>query len=175
MARNVEIKARLAPEELGRVREAALARSRGAPAVLRQTDTFYRVPSGRLKLRCFEDGTGELIAYDRPDRAGPRLSSYVVSRCLEPRSLHEALERALGVRGVVDKRREVIQIGPTRVHLDQVRGLGCFLELEVVLGPGQGVEDGEAVAAELMEAFQIRRQALVAGAYIDLLEAETTP
>lgn len=171
MAENVEIKARLSPGRAAFVRSEALARASRPPEVLVQTDTFYAVPRGRLKLRVFADGSGELIAYDRPDRAGPKLSSYVRSSCSEPGALHEALSRSVGARGVVEKRREVIQVGQTRVHLDEVRGLGHFLELEVVLREDQSTAEGEAVARELMALFEIDAASLVDVAYIDLLEA----
>jgi adenylate cyclase class IV len=173
VASNIEIKARLSPERIGLVRSAALTRSSLAPEVLYQTDTFYRVPSGRLKLREFEDGTAELIAYERPDRAGPKQSSYVRYPCADPKSLNETLARSLGIRGLVEKRREVIHVGQTRVHLDEVSGLGSFLELEVVLGPHQSPEEGEVIAAELMDVFGVASESLIEGAYIDLLEAMT--
>jgi adenylate cyclase len=74
MASNIEIKARLSPEQAVRLRADALSRSSLAPEVLHQTDTFYNASSGRLKLREFGDGRAELIAYDRPDQVGPKRS-----------------------------------------------------------------------------------------------------
>jgi predicted adenylyl cyclase CyaB len=74
------------------------------------------------------------------------------------------------VRGVVKKQREVFIIGRTRVHLDQVEHLGCFVELEVVLRSGEPVERGDREAQILMQALEIPEPALVAEAYIDLLE-----
>lgn len=170
-ASNIEIKARLSPEQLARVREHALARASAAPEVLRQRDTFYTVPRGRLKLRELGDGTAELIAYQRPDRPGPAHSSYVRAACADAEALHEALARTLGVRGVVEKRRELVRIGPTRVHLDEVVGLGTFVELEVVLRPGQPLREGEEIAGELVAALGIAPECLIESAYIDLLEA----
>lgn len=172
MAINIEIKARLSPEQAVRLRAEALSRSSCAPEVLHQTDTFYNVSFGRLKLREFEDGRAELIAYDRPDRTGPTRSSHVRSPCADPRSLHEALSRSVGIRGVVEKRRQVIHVGQTRLHLDDVVGLGIFLELEVVLREDQSPEKGEAIALELMAAFGIESESLIDVAYIDLLEAQ---
>ncbi|MDD9971362.1 MAG: class IV adenylate cyclase [Myxococcales bacterium] len=171
MARNVEIKAHLSADDLERVRKAAVARSSRAPELLHQRDTFYSVPCGRLKLRHFRDGGAELIAYERPDRAGPKTSSYIRSPCADEQSLDEALRRSVGLRGVVEKRREVIYVGQTRVHLDEVAGLGRFLELEVVLADGQDVEEGQRIALKLMDAFEIKPESLVEEAYVDLLEA----
>lgn len=173
MASNIEIKARLLPKHAARLRAEALARSSLAPEVLHQTDTFYKASFGRLKLRELEDGSAELIAYERPDRCGPTRSSYVCSPCADPKSLHEALTRSVGIHGVVEKRRQVIHIGQTRLHLDEVVGLGIFLELEVVLRENQSPKEGEAIALELMKAFGVESESLIDVAYIDLLEAKS--
>ena len=169
MASNIEIKARLSAVQAKQIRQEALARSSKKDELLQQTDTFYNVPAGRLKLREFGDGAAELIAYDRPDQAGPTLSSYVRCACADPKSLHEALTQSIGVRGVVEKKRQVIHVDQTRVHLDEVAGLGNFLELEVVLRNGQPFEEGEKIAAELMAAFGVTSESLIEGAYIDLI------
>ncbi len=168
MARNVEIKARVSDLASVRARVASLT---PAPSeVLVHTDTFFVVPRGRLKLRQFSDGSGELIFYERLDQAGPKESSYFRCSCPEPDALATLLGRALGVRGIVEKRREVFTIGRSRLHLDEVRGLGTFLEIEVVLNDGERSADGEREARELMEAFGIPESALLAPAYLDLLE-----
>jgi len=80
------------------------------------------------------------------------------------------LSAALGVVGVVRKRRTLYLIGPTRVHLDEVEGLGDFVELEVVLQPDQDVSDGVATAEDLMQKLGIRPTQLIEKAYIDLLD-----
>jgi predicted adenylyl cyclase CyaB len=171
MARNVEIKARVSEEQLEYIERSASARAAGPVEVLEQSDTFYTVPSGRLKLRRFADGSAELIAYDRGDQSGPKLSSYVRHACADPDTLHEALARSVGVRARVDKTRRLLLVDQTRVHLDRVEGLGAFIELEVVLRDEQTVEEGERIARELMAAFEIPGEALVEPAYVDLLEA----
>ena len=171
MPHNIEIKARLSPEQVEMIRKEAMKRSTADAEFLEQTDTFFNVSFGRLKVREFGDGHAELIAYERSDQIGPKHSSYVRSPSTDPRSLHEALVRSLGVRGVVQKHRQVIHVGQTRVHLDAVAGLGNFLELEVVLRDGQPAAEGEKIAAELMDAFGISRESLIAGAYIDLIES----
>jgi adenylate cyclase class IV len=61
-------------------------------------------------------------------------------------------------------------VSQTRMHLDDVEGLGQFLELEVVLSPGQGDAEGQAIAEELMNRLGVERSDLLEGAYIDLLE-----
>lgn len=173
MAKNVEIKARLSAGQLKRIRETALSHSEVSSAFVQHTDTFFLVNLGRLKLRECGDGTAELIAYDRPDDAGPKVSDYVVYRCVSPKALLTVLERSMGVRGVVRKHREVILIGQTRVHLDEVEELGEFLELEVVLQPGQSAADGEGVAKQLLFMLGVDFDSLIKGAYIDLIEARS--
>jgi predicted adenylyl cyclase CyaB len=170
MPRNVEIKARVRDIEAVQKRAAEL--SNASAVVLGQEDTFFRVPDGRLKLRVFPDGKGELIAYRRPDTAGPKTSEYFVYPTAHPARLEEVLSRALGVRGVVRKRRFLYLVGSTRIHLDEVEGLGSFLELEVVLADGQPEAEGDTIARRLLAHLGVRDEDRVAGAYIDLLEQE---
>ena len=54
----------------------------------------------------------------------------------DPESLKSTLSLALGVRGVVRKTRYLYLVGQTRIHLDDVEGLGHFMELEVVMQTG---------------------------------------
>ncbi len=168
MARNVEIKARVT--DLAAVRSRAIALATEPLRNIKQTDVFFVVPHGRLKVREFRDGTGELISYDRADRPGPKASDYTRVVCPDARSLSRALGRVLPERGTVVKRRELLLVGRTRVHLDKVEHLGSFVELEVVLAEGEPVEDGIREADELLDALGIPQSALVPGAYIDLLE-----
>ena len=167
MPRNVEIKARVRrPAELHR-RAANLAD--GPPTLIRQRDTFYAAARGRLKLRDFGDGHGELIAYERPDREGPKTSSYLIAPTEDPAALHAALAAALGVRGVVVKERTLLLSGRTRIHLDRVEGLGEFLELEVVLAADEDEAVGRAEAEDLMARLGVAAADLIDRAYIDLL------
>jgi predicted adenylyl cyclase CyaB len=170
MPANVEIKARIASVDELLPRAAALADDY-RPQLIVQDDTFYPAPHGRLKLRVFADGSGELIHYQRPDVDGPKVSDYAIAPVSEPESLREVLERACGQIGRVRKRRVLVLIGQTRVHLDEVEGLGSFLELEVVLQPGQRETEGAAIARTLMAALGVDDSALVSGAYVDLLGA----
>jgi predicted adenylyl cyclase CyaB len=169
MARNIEIKARVADMPALTARTAAIADS--GPVEIPQDDTFFRCDNGRLKLRVFESGHGELIFYRRPDADGPKVSFYVLSPTESPDTLREALTLANGQEGRVVKHRTLFLVGRTRVHLDRVQGLGDFMELEVVLAEGEAVEDGAREAHELMARLQIPADCLVEGAYHDLLRA----
>ncbi|MBK7190771.1 MAG: class IV adenylate cyclase [bacterium] len=105
-----------------------------------------RCDSGRLKLRAFAEGHGELIYYRRADAVGPKESFYTIAPVEDPDALRRALTLALGAVGRVRKRRTLYLVGRTRVHLDRVEGLGEFLELEVVLLDDETAEVGEAEA-----------------------------
>jgi predicted adenylyl cyclase CyaB len=173
MNRNVEIKAEVADLDAVEKRVESLAGE--GPILLDQEDVFFYCPHGRLKLRRFADaGRGELIAYDRPDAAGPKESQYIVHRTSDPDGLCDALTKGLGLRGIVRKRRTLYTIGRTRVHLDRVEGLGEFVELEVVLGEEQDAREGDAIARDLMHRIGISEDRLLKTAYIDMIEAKTT-
>jgi len=166
--RNIEVKARI--DRLSDVRARLASLPCRGEQQLSQTDTFFHVVRGRLKLRQFADGTGELIFYVRPDQAGPKLSQYDRILCQDALTVLRALSTALGVRGVVKKRRHVVLVGNTRIHLDEVEGLGSFVELEVVLRDSDSVSAGEQTAADLLRALGIPASSLISGAYLDLLE-----
>ena len=63
-------------------------------------------------------------------------------------------------------------VGQTRVHCDQVEGLGDFLELEVTLSEGESEEKGVQIANELMEKLGVAKDDLISGAYMDLILGE---
>jgi len=170
---NIEIKARV--NDPARTRSLAEALADKPSELLRQTDTFFRVPSGRLKLREFRAaGPGaraELIFYRRPDGDSPKPSNYAIHRTDDPDGLRSLLAMSLGELGCVRKERMLLMAGRTRIHLDEVEGLGSYLELEVVLEEGEDHAIGQVEAERLMAALEIGQDALVDVAYIDLLTA----
>jgi predicted adenylyl cyclase CyaB len=168
MAENIEIKARVRNWPDLQARARALSGSEGE--LLEQEDTFFRVPAGRLKLRILSPQHGELIYYERPDHDGPRQSSYLIAHTPDPQALKTVLAAALGIRGVVRKSRHLHLVSQTRIHLDEVAGLGYFMELEYVLRPGENGEQGLQTVHSLMDQLGILQEDLVAQAYMDLLE-----
>jgi len=164
--RNLEVKARCEDLETARVRAERLgARAAGTFA---QRDIFFATPAGRLKLRVSDDGgAAELIGYRRADVPRARASDYLVYRTVDPDALHAVLADALGPAGVVEKRRRLYLYGHTRIHLDEVRGLGTFVELETVLD-GQPEAVARAELDAVGAALGLDAAAFVAGAYVDL-------
>lgn len=169
MAQNIEIKCRLPDPQV----QLELARSLcgGSGELIHQVDVFFHCRSGRLKLRLFDDGSGELIHYHRPSESGPKLSDYVIAPVADPQPLREALDRANGIRAIVEKERRLFLHGRTRIHLDQVRDLGAFLELEVVLADDDDPSSGHREAESLMDQLGVDRRWLIDRAYVDLLES----
>src|SRR5918992_1123676 len=133
--RNVELKAH--DDDPGRTLERALAAGAQDRGLLRQRDTYFAVPRGRLKLREEEPGGATLISYERPDEASERVSDYRLVPVPDPDALRAALTDANGVLTVVYKRRRLLIWDDTvRIHLDGVSGLGTFIELEAVANAG---------------------------------------
>lgn len=170
MPSNIELKARIADSEATARLAASL--SGAPPETIVQRDTFFRCSTGRLKLRETESGAGELISYVRTDVAGIKQSHYEIVPVADAAALRAVLRQALGETVVVEKTRRLYVVGQTRVHLDSVQGLGSFLELEVVLQPGQAAAEGHEIAGDLMRRLGVHESDLLATAYADMLTDE---
>jgi predicted adenylyl cyclase CyaB len=145
-----------------------------------QHDTFFAAQHARLKLREFGDGRAELISYVRPDVAADRGSDYVLALVDRPNEVRAALEHALGVVCTVTKVRQLLLLGATRIHLDEVEGLGSFVELETVVDQ-QSEDEARTELRAVANALNIRPAQLIGAPYAVLLEgrpqqqAETQP
>jgi predicted adenylyl cyclase CyaB len=164
---NIELKARL--HSLAAARQVAVQVATAHLGVERQIDTYFGSPHGRLKLREIDGQQAQLVWYQRPDQASAKMSDYILAPIRWPAELKEALAHACGTRVVVDKRREIFLVDQVRIHLDQVLGLGEFLEFEAVLGPRLSAADGRTQVDELARRFGIEDQQLVTMSYADLL------
>ena len=169
MAANIEIKARVDDFEALKARAESISDT--PLKIIPQEDTFINIEKGRLKLRVQAPDLGYLIYYERPDQDGPKRSDYYLAKTDDPESLKTALSLALGMRGVVKKTRYLYMVGQTRIHIDEVEGLGYFMELEVVMREGQSDAEGQDIAEDLMRRLGVREDALIEGAYMDLLES----
>jgi len=164
MPRNLELKARISSLAVARD-DARLCGARFI-AALRQTDTYFAVPYGRLKLRETDGERGELIYYNRDESRDERWSHYTLIPLSGPAALRDILSGSMGIAAVVRKAREVFFHGQSRIHLDEVDGLGTFIEFEV-----QG--SGEAESLQEMEflrkAFHVVPEGIVRSSYADLV------
>ena len=167
MPRNIELKSQYG--DLSRAQTAARTIGAEFTGHLIQRDTYFNCPNGRLKLREIEGKSAELIAYSRHDQPEARGSDYVVAPVADVASLLDALSRALGVRGVVAKRRELWIWRGVRIHLDSVESLGTFVEFEAVLADGEPDAAGHEKLHALCVALEIEAGDIVAGSYVDLL------
>lgn len=164
---NFEFKARWRDE--ARVR-AALKRLRARLAGTdHQVDTYSRVPARRLKIR---EGRIEnaLIFYRRTNARRARASQVEMAVLPRLNSVRSVLSKTLGVLAVVDKRREIYFVGNVKIHLDRVRGLGKFLEVEAMSRSGN-IQKVRKQARKFQKLFGIRREDIVPKSYSDMILA----
>jgi predicted adenylyl cyclase CyaB len=166
--RNLELKARYADLDAA----AALLRDLGArdTGVELQLDTYFRVPAGRLKLREIDGQETVLIGYMRPDEGGARTSNYQLVPVDDAAAMKAVLTDTLGVRGVVAKRRHIWLWQNVRIHLDDVTGLGTFVEFEAVITSPADEAAAPAQLDRLAHLLAINPDDRIAPSYADLLD-----
>ncbi len=169
---NIEIKTILRDPSAMEAKLASLGASREWQHV--QRDLFFNVPVGWLKLREVEGQPGELIAYVREPGRHARASDYDIARIDDVDGLTEVLDRSLGLKGVVEKTRTLYTHRHTRIHLDDVRGLGSFLELETVIR-GISLPQARAEAREMIQLLELDKADFIEKPYMQqLLELTET-
>jgi adenylate cyclase class IV len=164
--RNIELKAR--DPDPDRSLQASLEIGASDEGWLYQTDTYFRAPHGRLKLR-EEGAVAQLISYERSDETMARESRYRLVPVSDPAGLKDALCDALGVLVVVEKSRRLLLWHGVRIHLDEVRGLGSFIEIEAVADPVSDLSAEHRRASELQDTLAITPDQIVAFSYSDEL------
>jgi adenylate cyclase class IV len=162
---NIESKFRCA--EHAQIVARAMEAGASDQGILNQRDVFFEVPVGRLKLRHM-DGRAELISYERDDAPVARPSEYDLFSTTMPGQLEAVLARSLPVGRTVEKKRRLFLHGHTRIHLDDVRGLGQFVELETVVGAIDD-RDAESEHSELIRLLGLEGFERISVAYVDLL------
>jgi predicted adenylyl cyclase CyaB len=175
-SRNIELKARV--PDLTRARATAERMATERPGVLRQRDTYFNCNHGRLKLREIAGSSSQLIAYRRANQRDAKASDYLLHELPNPDSaqqLWRLLETSLGIAVVVEKTREVFLYQNVRIHLDEVAGLGSFLEFEAIVG-GE-IDDAAAhrQLAWLRSEFNIHDADLMQDSYSDMLSQQVQP
>jgi len=124
---NVEIKARCNDPFF--VRNYLVSNNAEFKGMDEQTDSYFNVPNGRLKLR---EGNIEnnLIYYERTNQAGPKNSHFNLVKIEDAAGLKKVLTKSIGIKVIVQKRREIYYIDNVKFHIDEVPGLGSFIEIE---------------------------------------------
>jgi adenylate cyclase, class 2 len=162
---NVEIKAKSADNaRIKAILEQKNARFEG---IDHQIDTYFKVPNGRLKLR---EGNIEnaLIFYNRPNQAGPKQSDILLYQSKPQSSLKAILTQANGILKVVDKHRHIYFIDNVKFHLDDVNGLGSFVEIEAIDSDGSiGYDTLLEQCQYYIQLFGIQDSDLLTGSYSD--------
>ena len=169
---NVEIKAKCNAPSL--IRDYLLTHDADFKGVDEQTDTYFNVYNGRLKLR---EGNIEnnLIWYERTNQAGPKNSYFNLVKVEDAKGLKEALAKANGIKVIVRKRREIYYIKNVKFHIDEVPGLGSFIEIEAgnILADLSQEKLNDQCNFYLNE-FRIEEKDMIALSYSDMLLKETT-
>lgn len=165
---NIEIKAHA--RDLGATRAVAERLATEYLGVDTQVDTYFRTRSGRLKLRESSLSGAQLVPYVRPNEGGPKRSDYALIPVPDPEATKALLTETLGVHRVVEKEREIFLKENVRIHLDRVRGLGEFIELEAVFDGAVSAERDEySRVHELMDALGVRDEDLIERSYEELV------
>jgi len=163
---NIEIKARTA--NTNQIRKFLLQKDADYLGEDLQTDTYFHAAAGRLKLR---QGNIEnaLIFYNRQNVAGPKQSDYDLFPVEKGQSLESLLTKALGVKIIVHKKREIYYIGNVKFHLDTIEGLGNFVEIEATNKTGLLAGELQEQCSYYMHQFAIKEEDLMMLSYSDLL------
>ena len=167
---NIEIKASCAdPDHVRRYLQDNNASFKGVDD---QVDTYFHANHGRLKLR---EGRIEnnLIYYQRNDQPGPKSSHFNLVKSEDPEGLKEVLSKSMGIKVVVRKKREIYYIDNVKFHIDEVDGLGSFVEIEAGnLLADLSREQLQAQCDYYIKALGIREADMLDRSYSDMLGME---
>ncbi|KAB1443229.1 class IV adenylate cyclase [Pseudodesulfovibrio senegalensis] len=169
---NVEIKARITNPE--RIRDILMAAGAEYHGLDKQCDTYFNCPQGRLKLR---EGNVEnsLIFYRRPDTPEPKVSEYELERLVPGHGMVPLLSAAFGVKVVVEKEREIYFKDNVKFHIDRVRGLGRFVEIEAIGEHAGELDTLHGQCSEWLECLGISMEQLEPSSYSDMFMALDVP
>ncbi|MGD1046070.1 MAG: class IV adenylate cyclase [Bacteroidota bacterium] len=165
MPQNLELKARIS--SVSEALHTAHRLKAQAKGILQQRDIYYKVSRGRLKLRISNGGSAELIFYNRPNKKGSRYSDYFVLPIDDAIRTNALCTAAFRQKVVVEKKRRLFLYKNSRIHLDEVRGLGTFIEFEVLVR--YGIRQAQKLLEVLSTEFAIKQTAILAFSYSDML------
>jgi predicted adenylyl cyclase CyaB len=136
---------------------------------LLQIDTYYNCSNGRLKIRETKNRASQLVFYKRPDKIGSKTSYYLTNNIERKQTagLKLILAEALGEKVVVKKERDLWLYKNTRIHLDKVKSLGNFLELETMVE--KAGHNAKKEHNEIIDLLNLSKYKTHAKSYSDML------
>lgn len=164
---NVEIKARCSQPDV--VEKLLLNENAKFIGSDHQIDTYFDVKNGRLKLR---EGNIEnaLIYYNRVNNVGPKRSDIILYPVTEGVTLKALLDTSIGTKVVVDKKRKIFFIENVKFHLDEVQGLGTFVEIEAIDSDGTlGYDKLKAQCDFYINLLKVKDEDFLTHSYSDML------
>jgi len=163
---DVEIKAKY--EDHSRVRNILKKKNALFGGEEHQVDVYFISPEGRLKLR---KGSTEsiLVYYIRDNIKGIKPSEYFLYKTTEPEKLEQLLRIALGELVTVEKKREVYFIDNIKFNIDDVEGLGKFVEIEAITTNPDEIEHMDEIVRSYVKLFDIKEIDIQSHSYSDLL------
>ncbi|MBN1998885.1 class IV adenylate cyclase [candidate division KSB1 bacterium] len=168
--KNLELKAKYGDPEQAHSKAVQLT---NVKKEMYQTDIYFRVPQGKLKLRLCENCPDQLIAYERPAQYDSKMSDYTIFSTTSD-GLSKVLAKCLPIEITIRKQRVVYLWKNVRIHLDDVAGLGFFIEFEAVLSENEknGPVQSEKRIQFLKKHFEISQRDLIDCGYYELLKEE---
>lgn len=164
----VELKAKV--DNLEPIRNKLKALKAKHVGTFQQTDTYFDVPKGRLKLRQINNQRTQLIYYEREDTPEPKRSKVFILEIPESKTFAALLKKILKVKATVKKTREIYTHQRTQIHLDTVESLGCYVEFErKTPNTTKEIEGNTLLLQKLMETLEISPANLEKRSYSDLI------
>lgn len=166
MKKNFEIKCPLSFAEYKTVRRKIIQSNKFDSFKEFQKDIYFKVKTGRLKLRIISGKSADLIFYNRKEQNRKRVSNYVISKTADSRELEVILNKQFERSAIVIKNREIFTNENVRIHLDNVKGLGTFLEIEVIFTDFRKAKNE---MKSLIEYLNLREENFIKTSYSDFL------
>ena len=168
MRQNYEIKAKIFNCDIAKWKAMAFIKKfkNKQHDVQHQKDVYFKIRGKRLKLRIINKESGNLILYKRDEKSVKRISKYLFADTNNPEELEKILRNFFDVLVVVEKKREMFIADNIRIHIDKVKGLGNFIEFEVIYN---SFESAKKIMADLINYFELVETGFIKGSYSDLL------
>lgn len=131
-----------------------------------QKDIYYKTGNDRLKLRIINNQIGNLIYYKRKEHNRKRVSNYIISETKNFKELDEILKKLFNIFVIVDKKREIFILDNIRIHLDKVKKLGSFLEIEIIY---DSIKEAKKIMSELIEYLNLEEKEFIKESYSDMI------